>query len=187
MLQYSLSLNLLHLHFTDFNSLFSSPETCKYLFPHNTIVVDWVPLKLLPTNINYILSSTSLALASRSPNCSWNDVSYSLLTIGSYYMCFNCIAYQLDVYGTDVTQLHRHLLAHVENIVTLTANETCETAWLEIYTDPDVDRSEVRSALCEMCLPQTISTTTVMHVLEKPFKHEIVKPKSRNHEYLVIF
>ncbi|XP_041361682.1 histidine N-acetyltransferase-like [Gigantopelta aegis] len=158
-----------------FENLFSSPATCKYLFPHNKIVVDWVPLKLLSTNISYILSSTSLALASLSSDCLWNDVIYSLLTIGSYYMCSSCIAYQLDVFGSDVTYLRHHLMAHVQNIVRLTANENCGTVWLEIYTNGDVDRSLIRSVLCEFCRPQSINTTTIMHVLEKPLKPSNVK------------
>ncbi|XP_067664206.1 uncharacterized protein [Haliotis asinina] len=96
-------------------SLFGDKNAHKNLFPEGKIIVDWVPLRLLPANMKYILESKTLALQSRGDNSL-----VSLLTVGTPIRCERGTRYSLDVFGSDASALPHHMTRHLEYLRSLT-------------------------------------------------------------------
>ena len=90
-----------------------SKEASKYLFSHERIVVNWVPYRLLPSNIPFM----------RGPNHTTNmfsDIhmdarSYNgILSTGTFYPVqspsYLC---NLEIYGLNFRSLREHLVRHI--------------------------------------------------------------------------
>ncbi|XP_046557819.1 probable N-acetyltransferase 16 [Haliotis rubra] len=103
----------------EITSLFDDKNTCEGLFPGGRVIIDWVPVRLLASNMRYILTSGVKPLASRN-----NTSRVSLLTIGTPVPCQLGLRYCLDVFGTDCTLLREHVLSHIEYIKTVTDKNT---------------------------------------------------------------
>ncbi|XP_071096810.1 histidine N-acetyltransferase-like isoform X2 [Haliotis cracherodii] len=108
-------INLEEVNSSAMMSLFEDNITREKLFPGDKIIIDWVPLRLLLSNMKYILAPSSLALQSRGDN-----THVSLLTVGTPIPCEMGIRYSIDVFGSDASVLRHHIIRHMEYLRSLT-------------------------------------------------------------------
>ncbi|XP_046557818.1 histidine N-acetyltransferase-like [Haliotis rubra] len=99
----------------DLLDLFASEGSSKSLFPANKIVIDWIPLRFLPSNMKYILEPEALCLRSKGSNGET-----TLLTFGTPSNCELGVRYSMDIFGDDVTDFPYHVIRHMRHVGTLT-------------------------------------------------------------------
>lgn len=140
-------------------SLFEDEKTRDTLFPEGKIIIDWVPLRLVQSNIKYILAVDTFALQSKGDN---SEV--SLLSVGTPTECQMGIVYITDIFGSDVTALRHHIIRHLEHL----------KAWAQTQVVFQIVTSqELRNIVEDIMKDQRISSfhmpSTDMFSLERGF------------------
>ncbi|XP_046346453.2 histidine N-acetyltransferase-like [Haliotis rufescens] len=100
---------------SDLLDLFGSEGSRKSLFPVNKIVIDWIPLRFLPSNMKYILEPEALCLRSKG-----NNGETTLLTFGTPSNCELGLRYSMDIFGDDFADFPYHVKRHMSHVATLT-------------------------------------------------------------------
>lgn len=97
----------------DITSWISSDQFRQYLFPHGHVVVDGLPFKLMDENIPIMTSQESIIQFFSNLKLDKNICS-GLLSIGTMYAVPNpSYLYNIEIYGSDMTSLHLHILRHL--------------------------------------------------------------------------
>ncbi|XP_071096816.1 histidine N-acetyltransferase-like [Haliotis cracherodii] len=146
----------------EMTSLFVDKKACEALFPSGRVITDWVPLRLLPSNVRYILTAGAIALASRNEN-----TRVSLLTIGTPVPCQLGLRYCLDIFGNDGTVFQEHVIRHIEYIKNITDKNTMIV--IMIVVDPCL-ASVVDKQLSDMDIPPYDFHPKSITVFEDSFK-----------------
>ena len=94
-------------------SYIQSEEAKKYLFPHNRIIVNWIPYRLMTSNVPLMALSSSTTYIYTDVNIS--SCTYSgLLSVGTLYPVKEpSFLYNLDIYGRNSQSLRSHLVKHL--------------------------------------------------------------------------
>ena len=91
----------------------NSEALSKYLFPHERVIVDFVPFRLMDSNIPF-MSESSEFLEVFSDIRTEDGAYKGLLSFGSLYKVKTVpYRYALDVYGTDSNSLKSHTDKHL--------------------------------------------------------------------------
>ena len=131
---------------SDIEYLMSSRPHREYIFPNDRIIVNWVPYKLLSSNIPYFSHTGAVT---RIVTNALSDIGEckGLMSISTLFKCrnqkFACI---LDIYGTDSKCIKDHLLVHFRHVHATTDNETS----LSIFTAPTIDTNYVMQIVKEI-------------------------------------
>lgn len=90
-----------------------SEALSKYLFPHGRVIVDFVPFRLIDSNVPF-MTEPSKFLEVFSDVRTEADAYKGLLSFGSIYKVKAVpYKYSLDIYGTDCNSLKVHLVKHL--------------------------------------------------------------------------
>ncbi|KAK7493567.1 hypothetical protein BaRGS_00015079 [Batillaria attramentaria] len=98
------------------------PDRLRHLFPNERVlgVPHMTPCRVVPANVNVILESNNVLLASGETSTPHHiDSLYpgTLLTDGSYYYCNRGVCYSLEIFGTGTTEeLRSHLAWHLNRL-----------------------------------------------------------------------
>ncbi|KAL3854206.1 hypothetical protein ACJMK2_013484 [Sinanodonta woodiana] len=115
----------------------------KHLFPEDRIVINWIPYRLLPSNLS-LLECENTVCASDVQVC--NRIVSGLLSIATFYTIRRPrYAYSLDLYGSDISSVRYHLLYHLKFI----ANELKDLACLSIVVGKELDKQKLLDVIAE--------------------------------------
>lgn len=102
-----------------FDWILQSKELTNYLFPVNRIVMSWLPVKPLTSNISLLFFHGEIMFTDLEVN-SANDNSNALgglLTSFSFFpVSLSQYVLNIDVFGKDTTTIDQHVLAHLTNL-----------------------------------------------------------------------
>ena len=95
----------------------TSTDVKKYLFPEDRIIVDYVPFKLLSSNISLMRGPGDVTTIFSDVRI-LNNQHAGLLSFGTFYPVsgqnkFLCI---IEMYGTDESSLKKHAAGHLKRI-----------------------------------------------------------------------
>ncbi|KAL3854204.1 hypothetical protein ACJMK2_013482 [Sinanodonta woodiana] len=122
---------------------FDTEVVRKYLFPEDRIVINWIPYRLLPSNLA-LLECENTVCVSDVQVC--NRMVSGLLSIATFYTIRRPrYAYTLDLYGSDVSSVRHHLLYHLKFI----ANELKDLACLSIVVGKQLDKQKLFDVIAE--------------------------------------
>ena len=94
-------------------SYIQSEEAKKYLFPHNRIIVNWIPYRLMTSNVPLMALSSSSTYMYTDVNIT-SGMYRGLLSVGTLYPTKEpSFLYNLDIYGKDLQSLRSHLVKHL--------------------------------------------------------------------------
>ena len=120
----------------DLKEHFRSTDIAKYLAPQGRLILNQVPFQLYPSNMSImrgqvvgtqIYSDVRLNDAGR---CS------GLLSFGTHFKVKEpYFKYVLDVFGTDFQSMEKHLLAHLNNLRTITVSPTMVLIFVSEHFD----------------------------------------------------
>ena len=109
----------------------TSKEVAEYLFPSGRIIVDYVPFKLLASNVKLMRAPNNFTQM-------FSDVRLDdgkpvgLLSIGTFYSAKNstglCI---MELYGTDVSSLKSHVAVHLKRVSQLVSSASNITLYID--------------------------------------------------------
>ncbi|KAK3595357.1 hypothetical protein CHS0354_008780, partial [Potamilus streckersoni] len=136
----------------------------KYLFPEERIIVNWVPYRLLPSNIALLDEKNTVCVSDVKVS---DRIVSGLLSIGTFYTVRQPrYAYTLDIYGTNGNRVRYHLLFHLGFI----ANKLKDLACLSIVVDKQLDKQTLFDIIAEFGLIKWIAsdgpTKTLQYFLE---------------------
>ncbi|OWF37433.1 histidine N-acetyltransferase-like [Mizuhopecten yessoensis] len=101
----------------DMQKLLSSKTDTDRLFPQGRIIADWVPYRLLATNVDYFFNDFCLILGSDCKN--GESVRLELMTLAVSYTVPNGIRYNIEIYGSLTEQLFScHMAEHLRKCST---------------------------------------------------------------------
>ncbi|XP_041368663.1 histidine N-acetyltransferase-like [Gigantopelta aegis] len=155
---------------TDMEAIFSSDATCKHLFPNKRFLTDWVPFRLLSSNIDDIIKPDTLMLATSGHDRPNNDVISTFLTTSSHFPCKIGLAYNVNVFGDDVTELPQHILMHLENMRQISSDPEVVIS-LFVVTPENIVRADIDRYLCDTNISRyrDAEQFTKKRVFERPF------------------
>ena len=91
-----------------------SKEKSKYLFPHDRIIVNWVPFKLLKSNIPFMRGPNETTNMFSDVQTDHTNTYKGIVSTATFYPCPNpqnlC---NLEIYGTNFQSLREHLVRHI--------------------------------------------------------------------------
>lgn len=95
-----------------FEALLTSKHLTKYLFPQDRMLISLMPYKPLLQNVHHLFGQ-DYVMYSDITNTG-NREGVGLLTTSSYFpgSTFQCVL-NIDVFGTDISTLDSHILAHL--------------------------------------------------------------------------
>ncbi|KAL3854453.1 hypothetical protein ACJMK2_013721 [Sinanodonta woodiana] len=92
-------------------SYFDTESIRKYLFPEDRMIVEWVPYRLLSSNLALLDKKNTVCVSDVKVD---DEIVSGLLSIGTFYKASRPgYAYCLDLYGTDMSSVRDHLLSHL--------------------------------------------------------------------------
>ncbi|KAL3854096.1 hypothetical protein ACJMK2_013375 [Sinanodonta woodiana] len=144
---------------------FDTEAVRKYLFPEDRIVINWIPYRLLPSNLA-LPECNNTVCASDVQVC--NRMVSGLLSIATFYTIRRPrYACTLDLYGSDVSSVRYHLIYHLKFIV----NELKDLACLSIVVDKQLDKQKLVDVIAEFRLIQLTDSDdpskTLQYFLER--------------------
>ncbi|XP_052246137.1 histidine N-acetyltransferase-like isoform X2 [Dreissena polymorpha] len=120
----------------------------EYLFPNNSMLLDYIPYQSIPENIP-LLFNRNVQIFSNV--CCEESSPHGLLTAGSNFLCSHPPeSYTIDVFGTDSTQLENHILFHLHRALQTTHGEFC----LQIFVEKGYMAQELCNILVKLDIPK---------------------------------
>ncbi|OWF39914.1 histidine N-acetyltransferase-like [Mizuhopecten yessoensis] len=153
---------------TDLKEILRSKTTCKLLFPKGRLIVDWVPYRLLESNVDHFFNEHCNVFGSGFQTGVHEP---QLLTFGVAYVSPAGIRFSLDIYGCISEQsFMRHLTEHLR---------TCrkfklETVYLVIFCESEInDRSTILSAVERYkMIASDVFDFDILYCVEEPLKKQ---------------
>ena len=94
----------------------STEVTKQYLFPADRVIIDYLPCKLLNSNLRFMKGPEDFTDIYTNVKVENSCVS-GLLSCGTIYPCNGYdFHYTLEIFGTDTSSLKRHIVSHLEII-----------------------------------------------------------------------
>ncbi|XP_033730098.1 uncharacterized protein LOC117319389 [Pecten maximus] len=115
----------------DLQKLLSSKANTDRLFPQGRIIVDWVPYRLVASNVDHFFNEFCHILGSE---CKDGDSgSFECITLAVGYIVPNGIRYNVEIYGNFTEEtLSLHMAEHLRNCSTF----EYEDINLLVYSEP---------------------------------------------------
>ena len=117
----------------DIASYFGSQLCVAYLFPHERILVNGIPYRMMNSNIPLIMGNRKFTemytdVAIQNKTCS------GLLSIGTVYpVKIPNYAYNIEIYGGDYSSLEDHICRHLRRVMDKAAGNVS----IYVFVDPD--------------------------------------------------
>ena len=110
----------------------------QYLFPYNRVIVDYIPFKLIKSNVPFMQGlHDNTVIFSDVKNDS--NIFSGVLSFGTLLQTDDpSFLYSIDSYGTDSDSFKKHLIAHL-NVIKKTVNKTtrvCLFVDMRVPTEP---------------------------------------------------
>jgi hypothetical protein len=140
----------------ELRAMIESEPLCTNLFPANRIILDWIPFQLRVSNIKQMHGRNTQLFAD--VDCLDNlgsqsvKVPVGLLTVGTALGNIRPpFAYNLGIYGTDMTRLLDHVTVHMRCLTSSTEDLTS----MLVFTETEVPVELVDKAFAEFGLTRT--------------------------------
>lgn len=144
----------------------------EYLFPSGKIMNTWVPFKTMAENIPLLYWHGNTMYTDVTDDAG-NNVSGLLTSMTAYPAKADLICCHFDIYGSDLSSLKRHLVAHIQTL----KKKYNGPVFMYVSSDPWIDmesvKREVENLLHRFCIlmneeKESMKTSTRQIVFEKP-------------------
>ena len=107
------AMNLKTVTEADISIYFSSEKIRTYISPEGHMIIDMVPLRMIPSNIRYMTGPKGYTAVYSDIRIE-NDKCRGLLSFGTVFPVINPpFHYNLDIFGSDTSTLKEHLVRHL--------------------------------------------------------------------------
>ena len=131
---------------------FKSTEICHYLSPQEHMVVDWVPLKMIDSNIPFMNGPEGYTNRFSDIRVE-NGKCRGLLSFGTTFKIqrppVHC---NLDIFGTDTQSLKEHIIRHL----TLIRPKFQGVVGMLVYVQEDFDLQKLDTVFEELGVKRTV-------------------------------
>ena len=108
---------VLKIPFDNLATYFNSSDISRYLFPHQRIMVDIVPYKLMESNIPLMNDFSSGHTKAYTDVREENGGIRGMLSFGTLFRAQKVsYVYGIEIYGTDVSSVQRHIVRHLSEL-----------------------------------------------------------------------
>ena len=109
----------------DLKEHFRSKDISKYLAPQGRLILNQVPFQLYPSNVSIMRGQVVGTHIYSDVRLNDAVMCGGLLSFGTHFKVKEpYFKYVLDGFGTDFQSMEKHLLAHLNNLRTITASPT---------------------------------------------------------------
>ena len=160
------------------STYFASENIRSYLFPHERILVNSIPYRLLSNNIPLIMDNYSGMTEIYSDVVACSSGCTGLLSVGTVYPVKQpTFAYNIEIYGDDSNRLEQHILRHLKRIIDITYGKIS----IHVVVDENVSKSTVDEVMLQYGVIKDtmgISPDTEEPIMKRVL-YELVHHKSR--------
>ncbi|KAL3854434.1 hypothetical protein ACJMK2_013704 [Sinanodonta woodiana] len=133
-------------------SYFDTESIRKYLFPEDRMIVEWVPYRLLSSNLALLDKKNTVCVSDVKVD---DEIVSGLLSIGTYYKASRPgYVYCLDLYGTDMSSVRDHLLSHLGCI----AKMLDDIVYVLVFVDNRCEKEKLSYVSAELGLVNWIDS-----------------------------
>ena len=120
----------------DLKEHFRSTHISKYLAPQGRLILNQVPFQLYPSNVSIMRGSVVRTHIYSDVRLNDEGRCGGLLSFGTHFKVKEpYFKYVLDLFGTDFQSLEKHLLAHLNNVRTITVSPTVVLIYVSEHFD----------------------------------------------------
>lgn len=100
-----------------FKAILESEEMTKYLFPYKRMVFASFPYKIYMQNVPHLFEQENVLYSDVERSGEREDIRAGLLSASTFLSVSRSLCVlNIDVFGTDITTLDRHILAHLTHL-----------------------------------------------------------------------
>ena len=156
---------------------FASERISCYLFPHERILVNSIPYRLLSSNIPLIMKNSSITEIYSDVEVGDNGCT-GLLSVGTVYPVKQPVfAYNIEMYGDDINSLEPHIFRHLKRMTQRTYGKIS----IHVVVDENMSHTTVDKVMMQCGVTKgsaRLSTNAEEETLRRVLSEMNYQPKS---------
>ena len=134
------------------------------LFPHGQMVYARDPYRLLRSNLERVYNDSCLWVTTKDITSMTSSQCQSL-SVGRTFLFRRGTRYDIDYYGSDVDDLHNHLIVHLNHS---RARSVHDGIYMYLLVHPNIDKTMVSQIIDKIPGFEFAGSNLKMYMFEKP-------------------